>query len=139
MINQDSTDDEIQDYILEHENRHVDILGKSIHRGNLMVFVSWEQEVYLNEIHGIVSSILRDGSEIIDQYINRQTTRFDIRARRSMRSLHRYIEKYNLPDRLVDIRDPRVNRPHDLVQVKTYNVYMIPLSIPGLGLFKFNR
>ncbi len=142
MITPDSTDEEIQDYILEREDLNVDILGKSMYRGQLMVFVTWEREMYLDRIRQIVSSIRRDGTEIIDQYINRQTTRYDRRSRRCMRSLHRYIKKYNLPDRLVDIRFPGhpVNLPHDLVQVRIYNVYMICFCGGydyGSGCFKF--
>jgi len=133
MINVDADDDEIKNYILENEGKDVEIYGRSMYRGRLLLLVSWHQEVYLDEINHLISSMTRDNQEIIGQYINRQTTRTDRLAKYSMRSIGYHMKKYNVDEQLVDVRFVE-NRPHDLVQVKVWNVYLISL---GCGTFRF--
>lgn len=133
LINRDSTDEEIQDFIFQQDRLEVDILGRSTYQGKLVLLVSWFEEVYLDEIKQIVGSIIKDGEEIIDRYTNRRTACIGNRAKKSMISISGYAKRLGIAERLIDLRFEQ-NLPHEMVQIKSYNVYMISY---GCGCFRF--
>jgi hypothetical protein len=136
MLSEDPTDEEIQNYMFDTDHINVEILGRTEHRGMLILLVSWYQDVHLNNIRMPISSIVdRQGEEMIGQYTNRQTTRVDHMARRSMRSLNYYVKKHDVGVQLVDLnRYPDL--PDHVVSVRIYNLLIVK---EGFATFRFTN
>jgi hypothetical protein len=136
MLSEHPTDEEIQEYIFNTDHINVEILGRTEHRGMLILLVSWYRDTYLNNIQTPVSSIVdRHGEEIIGQYKNRQTTRVDRVARKYMRSLNYYVKKHDVGVQLVDLnRYPDL--PDHVVSVRIYNLLIVK---EGFATFRFTN
>lgn len=139
MIQPDASDEEIKAHI-ERQPGFIDagfyvnvqILGRSTHRGQTQVLITWTEEANITNLTGICSNIVnKRGKDITHRFVTIDNPRSVIRRLR-----YRYRKHHINPPKMVNMSRYVGIRHNKKVTIIRHNVYLLA---DGAGVLRYTN